>query len=442
MAASIAEQFATLEPHQREFVLTQLTDEEAAALIHEWHFWARPNQIAPEGDWLTWLVMAGRGFGKTRCGAEWIREKIKTSKTGIGALIGATGNDVRDVMIFGPAGIMSICPDDEKPEYKQQWRKLVFPNGAEVFLYSALEPDRLRGPQHEFVWGDEIAAWRYAQETWDMAAMGLRLGQTPQAMATTTPRPTKFIKSLVKENGVLITRGSTYENKANLAPTFVSKILQKYEGTRLGRQELRAELLTDTPGALWTYDNLDDTRVTQTPAFKRVVIGIDPAISAFEEGEGKKKGRRNSDENEPAETGIVVAALGLDGNGYILADLSITGTPDEWGTVAVKGYYEYEADRLVPEINQGGDMVSFVIRTIDPNVAIKPVRAAKSKTARAEPVAALYEQKRVHHVGTFSQLEDQLCTWVQGDKSPDRLDALVWALTELMLEKETEFHIG
>jgi phage terminase large subunit-like protein len=434
---SLAEQLAALPHDKRMGIIDKLSEEEHELLLYEWGFWARPSQIAPPGDWQTWLVMAGRGFGKTRIGAEFVREKAK--KYARGALIGATGADVRDVMILGESGISNITPPDEKPEYKANQRKLVFPNGAEVYLYSALEPDRLRGPQHEYAWCDEIAAWRYSEEAWDNLLMGLRLGDNPQAVATTTPRPTKFIKELVAESGTRVTRGNTYENKANLAKSFITKILSKYEGTRLGRQELYAELLTDTPGALWKYEQLDALRLNKAPLLKRVVVGVDPAASAFEDSAGR---RRDTSNEEPAETGIIVAALGYDEKVYVLDDLSLIGTPGEWGAQAVTAYHKHQSDRIVAEVNQGGDMVEYVIQTIDPNAAVKKVRAARSKTARAEPVSALYEKGRVHHVGMFKELEDQMCTWVQGDKSPDRIDALVWAITELCFENEATFFIG
>lgn len=357
--------------------------------------------------------------GKTRTGAEWIREQVYAGKKRI-ALLAPTAADARDVMVEGESGLLSVFPPHEVPLYEPSKRRITFHTGAIATTYSADEPERLRGPQHDCAWVDELGAYKYPQEALDMLLFGLRLGLDPRLIVTTTPKNIPAVKDLVKDETTTTTRGSTYENKANLAKPFLKTIIDKYEDTRLGRQEIHAEILEDAEGALWNRAMLEGNRIKKAPELVRIVVGIDPAVS------------NNKKSNE---TGIVVAALGDDGHGYVLDDRSIKGSPAEWAQRAVDVYHEYEADRLVPEVNQGGDLVSHTIRTIDDKVAIKPVRASKGKQARAEPIAALYEQGKIHHVGYFAALEDQLTTWEpnSGAASPDRLDALCWALTELML---------
>ena len=366
-------------------------------------------------DWRYWLVMAGRGFGKTRTGAEMVRRWVRDYP--LVNLIGATADDVRDIMVEGESGILAICPPGERPEYRPSKRRLDWPNGARSLLFTADEPERLRGKQHMKLWADELAAWRYP-EAWDQAMFGLRLGDNPQAVITTTPKPVKAVRDLLKDAHTVTYTGTTYENRANLAEAFYNAIITKYEGTRLGRQELLAEILDDVPGALWKRDRIDDLRVTDLPNMTRIVVAIDPAVSTTDES---------------SETGIVVAGVGKDGHGYVLDDLTVKASPHEWATRAVNAYHDYQADRIVAEVNNGGDMVEHTVRTVDRRVSFKQVRASRGKLTRAEPVAALYEQGRVHHLGVLSQLEDQMCSWVPGDTSPDRMDALVWALTELML---------
>ena len=373
-------------------------------------------------------MLAGRGFGKSRLGAETVRMWAESGEYERIAIVGPTAADVRDVMIHGESGLLSVCPPWFRPEHEPSKRRLVFPNGVVVHTYSAEKPDRLRGPQHHAAWCDEVAAWRYP-EAWDNLMMGLRLGDKPRVVATTTPRPTKLIRDLVSDEGVHVTRGSTYENRANLSPQFFREVVSRYEGTRLGRQELYAELLLDVPGALWTRELLDRTRVQHAPpreAQVRVVIGVDPAVTS---AEGSN------------ETGIVaVCKEAASGHGYVLGDHSMRGSPDSWARKVVMLYREYEADCVVAEVNQGGDLVEQVIRQVDPTVPVRKVRAARGKYARAEPIAALYEQGRVHHVGVFPQLEDQICTWTPDsrDGSPDRMDALVWALHDLDVAKRHE----
>jgi len=424
---------ASLPPPARAKVIRALTETEALELLHCWRAWARPEQLAPTGEWDYWLICAGRGFGKTRSGAEWVLEKVEREGKKRIALVARTAADIRDVMVEGESGILACAHPARRPEWNPSKRRLTWRNGAIATTFSAEEPDSLRGPQYEAAWCDELAAWRYGQETWDQLQMVLRLGTHPQACITTTPRPTPLVKSLLADpytpgrgGGTVVTRGSTYDNKANLAPSFVRKILRKYEGTRIGRQELYAEVLDDNPGALWKRAWIDSGRVSKAPQLVRVVVAVDPAVSA----------NANS-----AETGIVIAGLGRDGHGYVIGDASLSASPAAWGAAAVTAYNVHEASFVVGEVNNGGDLVESNIRTAGrdakPPTAVpyKAVRASRGKATRAEPIAALYEQGRVHHVGSFAQLEDQLCDWdpTSGADSPDRLDALVWALSELML---------
>ena len=392
-------------------------------MLNDWRFWARPEQLPPPGKWRVWLVMAGRGFGKTRTGAEWVREQVRHGHSLVN-LIGATADDARDIMVEGESGILAICPPEERPEYVVSKRQLKWPNGAKSLIFTADEPERLRGKQHSKLWCDELASWRYQREAWDQAMFGLRLGINPQVVVTTTPKPTKVIKDLLEmskvEGGtyrVVVTGGSTYDNRANLAPAFVQEIVQRYEGTRLGQQELYARLLEDVPGALWNRDLLEQTRVAKMPALKRVGVAIDPAVTATEDSD---------------ETGIIVGGVGEDGHGYIIQDDSGRYSPEMWAARAIRAYHLYEANAIIAEVNNGGDLVRSVILNSDPRVSYRPVRATRGKYTRAEPVAQLYEQGKIHHVGVLVQLEDQLCSWVPGEKSPDRLDALVWLITEIM----------
>lgn len=387
----------------------------AEAAKFDWLKHARPNQLTPPEPWVYWLILAGRGFGKTRTGAEQVRIWVRNYP--YVNLIGATSDDARDIMIEGESGILAVCPKDERPKYLSQKRQLQWPNGAKSLIFTADEPERLRGKQHMKLWADEYCAWRYP-EAWDQASLGLRLGDNPQAIITTTPKPTKALKELITDAGTVVTKGSTYENQGNLAQAFISKVVTKYEGTRLGRQELNAELLDDNPGALWQRSQIDKLRVKTAPAMRRVVVAIDPAAT------------KNKDSDE---TGIVVCGLGVDGHGYVLADLSLRGTPEEWGRAAVYAYRFNEADRIIGETNNGGDMVEHVIRTVDNKVPFKAVHASRGKITRAEPISSLYEQGKCHHVGSFPHLEDQMCEYdpKTAKFSPDRMDALVWAFTEL-----------
>jgi len=424
MDAAEAAGLADLPPHERDRRLAAYSEDDAFEQCYRWRFWARPSQLPPEGDWRVWLLLAGRGFGKTRSGAEWVREQIERGTAGRIALVAPTAADARDVMVEGESGLLAIAPNDRRPRYEPSKRRLTWFNGAIATLFSADEPERLRGPQFDAAWCDELAAWRYGQDAWDMLMMGLRLGENPRVVATTTPRPVRLIRALLKTADCAVTRGSTRENADNLAPSFMSAILAQYEGTRLGRQEIEAELLDDVPGALWTRDTIERARVSAVPTLRRVVVAIDPAASASESAD---------------ETGIVVAGVGENGHAYVLDDLSGRFHPQGWAARAIAAFQSRQADRIVAETNNGGEMVEATLRTVDSAVPYKPVHASRGKIMRAEPVAALYEQGRVHHVGAFPALEDQMCAFTGGAPSPrpspDRLDALVWALTELMVER-------
>jgi predicted phage terminase large subunit-like protein len=408
---------------RREAILG-LSEDEAVQILYSWACWAREAQLPPPGDWRVWLLKAGRGYGKTRAGGEWIRSQVEKRICGRLALIGPTAADARDVMVEGESGLLAIAPPWCRPKYEPSKRRLTWPNGAMATTYSADEPERLRGPQHDGFWADEVGAWRYP-EAWDMLMFGLRLGRNPRGVVTTTPRPNKLVKDLIKLPTTIVTGGSTYENRAYLPASFFSQIIARYEGTRLGRQEINGELLEDNPGALWTLTQIDNLRVKAAPTFKRIVVAIDPAVTNTEDSD---------------ETGIIVAGLGDDNHGYVLDDLTVSASPDAWGRRAILAFIDHAADRIVAEVNNGGDLVENVIRMVAKDmgetISYKAVRASRGKAVRAEPVAALYEQGRIHHVGTFPRLEDQMCEYdpITSTKSPDRMDALVWAFTELMIE--------
>ncbi|WP_091680865.1 DNA-packaging protein [Methylocapsa palsarum] len=404
----------------------------ADALGDDWAAKARPEQLPPPGDdWTIWIYLAGRGAGKTRSGVEWVRAQVESGVSRI-ALIAPTAADSRDVLVEGESGILATSPSWNRPIWEPSKRRLTWPNGAIATTFSSEEPDRLRGPQHGAALCDEFAAWQNVEATWDMMMFGLRLGKRPRAMITTTPRPLKILKQLVARAGqdVVLTRGRTADNAANLAPTFLTAIVNRYEGTRLGRQELGGEILSDVQGALWNRDLLEATRIQKgsEPPMRRIVVAIDPATSVG----------ANSDL-----TGIVVAGLGDDGRGYILQDLSGRYSPIEWATKAVAAYRSHRADRIVAESNQGGMMVETTLRAVDRTIPIRLVHASRGKITRAEPISALFEQHRAHIVGCLPELEDELCSFEPGSaNSPDRLDAAVYALTDLQISWQTvvSFH--
>lgn len=381
---------------------------------------ARPEQLTPRGDWNVWLILAGRGWGKTMTGAFDTMIYALNNPDSRCAVVVPTFGDLRRVAFGGVSGILKWLPEEclmkgRGQGYSSSAQEIRLYNGSLIQGFAATEPERLRGPQFHRAWCDEIAAWFYP-ETFDQLMFGLRLGDNPQCVITTTPKPNALTRSLIKRTNTVVTRGSTFDNSANLAPAALQQLKEKYEGTRLGRQELYAEVLDDTEGALWNYSMIEKTRIKTAPELDRIVVAIDPAVTS------------NDDSDE---TGIVVAARSGD-KFYVLDDQSLRDTPDSWSKLAVKLYHQYEADLIVAEVNNGGDLVERLIRLSDRNVSYRSVRATRGKILRAEPIAALYEQGKVHHVGLFPVLEDQMCSYSgQVKPSPDRLDALVWALTEL-----------
>lgn len=398
--------------------MASLTEAQAKELLNDWRFWARPNQIAPLGNWQTWIALAGRGFGKTEAGAQWIRERVNAGARSI-ALVAETQKDLEEVMV---ARLLSIYPAGEAPTVRYKPVRVTWPNGAVALGYNGTEPDQLRGPEFDTAWVDELAKYRYARETWDMLQFTMRRGDDPRVFVTTTPKPIPVIREILKDAGTVISRGSTFDNAGNLPAKFLTKLTRDYEGTRLGRQELYAEILDDLPGALWSRDQIDAARITTAPEMQRVVVAVDPSGTS---GAGDKGDS----------IGIVVAGKGVDGRFYVMADRTCKMSPDGWGRRSVAAYHEFSADRIVAERNFGGAMVEHVIRTVDRNVSYKEVTASRGKAVRAEPIAALYEQGRVSHVGPMSDMEDQMCLMgpdgFVGEGSPDRLDAMVWAITEL-----------
>ena len=412
-------------------LLASLPDEQLVAIAFDWQLWARDDQLPPLGDWHTWLVLGGRGAGKTRTGAEWVRGMalglpgFSDQPVARIALVGETLEDVRSVMIEGESGLLAIHPKHQRPNYESSKRLLTWPNGSIAQIFSGNRPDGLRGPQFEAAWSDELCKWRYPQETWDMLQFGLRLGDQPRQVVTTTPRPIPPLKQLVKSEGIMIDRSKTSANKDFLAAGFMDRMNEQYGGTRLGRQELEAEILNNRIDALWNRTQLDQLRTNEAPELVRIVVAVDPPITSHDKSDA---------------CGIIVAGVCEQGHGYVLFDETlIKASPLKWASAAVSAFHRFEADRIVAEVNQGGEMVETVIRQIDRSVAITSVRATRGKYIRAEPVAALYEQGRVHHVGSLPLLEDELCDFGPGGlssaKSPDRLDALVWAFTDLMLNK-------
>ena len=417
--------------------LSKMSKKQVEVLQKEYKFWARPNQIEPDGNHNVWFLNCGRGFGKTWTGAQWVREKVKEGHRRI-ACVSATNSDIEKVMVHGESGLLSICCKYDKtykgkemgfPNWSPTKRNLTWQNGAKVEFFSAEEPERLRGPQFSAAWCDELAAWKKDEDTWSMLQFGLRLGKHPKVCVTTTPKSTKLVRKLLKDPKTVVTTGSTFDNSVNLAETFLESIKEQFEGTRLGRQELYAEVLEENEGALWTTDTIDSCQIDRDkiPDLTRIIVSLDPAVTSNAESDM---------------TGIVVAGVDVNGKAYILGDYTDRLSPQGWASKAIELYYSYEADRIVAEVNQGGDMVKHTIHGEDESVPLKMVRASRGKYARAEPVAALYERGLVYHVrnpddgdANLNELETQMRTWepLGSIGSPDRLDAMVWALTDLML---------
>lgn len=405
------------------------------ALPYLFEIWALDHQLPPEGEWRSWVIMGGRGAGKTRAGAEWVRAQVEGARpldAGTArrvALVGETIEQAREVMVFGESGLLACSPPDRRPNWNATRKMLEWPNGATAQIFSASSPDSLRGPQFDAAWVDELAKWKLAEDTWDMLQFGLRLGDDPRVVVTTTPRNVAVLKRILGLSSTVVTHAPTEANRAFLAESFLSEIQARYGGTRLGRQELDGVLLDDAEGALWTSSALEAARCESPPAFSRVVVAVDPPVT----------GHAGSDD-----CGIVVVGVTQDGppsdwRAVVLEDASLSAaSPLVWAQAALNAMARHDADRLVAEVNQGGDLVETVIRQIDPLVPFKAVRAARGKLARAEPVAALYEQGRVAHMRGLGDLEDQMCQMTargfEGKGSPDRVDALVWALHETILE--------
>ena len=411
-------------------LLSDLGPKKAEELRHDWGFWARPEQLEPEGSWNIWVALAGRGWGKTRAGAEWVRHRIRSGDK-IVHCVAPTKGDVRRVMVEGDSGLLNVCWSGDEtyrgkhigfPVWSPTNNSLTWENGSKAVFFSAEDPERLRGPQAYSAWCDELCAWRNAQDTWDMMMFGLRLGKHPKVFVTTTPKTTKLIRTILDDEKTTISTGSTYDNAANLADTFLDAVRKTYEGTRLGRQELYAEILDEASGALWNRTLLAKCEIEkdEVPQLSRVVISIDPAVTANAESDM---------------TGIVVAGIDVNGIAYVLEDHTGRYTPQQWASKAIQLYRDHMADRIVAERNQGGDMVRHTLHTEDETVPVKLVHASRGKMARAEPVSALYEQSKVKHVRGLNDLEDQMVQWepLGSIGSPDRLDALVWALTDLSL---------
>lgn len=442
-SSSPADSLSSLSAEQRAQILGGLSDRQILALRHDWRFWARAKQLPPPGEWLVWLILAGRGFGKTRSGAEYVKEFLLTHPGSRAALVAASFADGRDAMVEGESGLLGVLSPsqlrggDAESAWNRSSGELHLANGSRARIYSAEKPAQLRGPQHHVAWADEAAKFADAHRgatqdtTWSNLLFGLRLGAHPRCVVTTTPKPLQLIRDLIADPQTVVVRGSSHENLANLAPTFASQIVAAYEGTRLGRQELYAELLEDVPGALWNREMLERGRRSSAPELVRVVVAVDPALSASEDSD---------------ETGIIVAGLGSDGHGYTVADYSLRASPATWAQRAVEAYHAHCADRIVAEVNNGGDMVALTLRSVDAQIPYKAVHASRGKLTRAEPIAAFYERQLIHHVGEaqrFEQLEDQMCNWAPGGsaRSPDRMDALVWAYSELMSEPEEQTYV-
>jgi len=407
--------------------LNSLSKSELDALAWHWPFWAREDQLAPNGDWTSWLLLGGRGAGKTRAGAEWVRYRANLTSGPEAsrqiALVGETLGAVRQVMVEGPSGILAVSPASERPRFYASRNLLVWPNGARAYMFSAERPQSLRGPQFDAAWCDELAKWRHDQATWDMLQFGLRLGTKPQQVVTTTPRPTPLLKALLKDDQCLVTKSSTSANRANLAPSFMRDILKRYEGTRLGRQELEAELLDDGQAGLWNVALLDRQRCQAAPTLEHVIVAVDPPVGSGPRADG---------------CGVIILGKGKDGSAYVIGDYSSQGlSPRAWARKVAQAYDEFNADLLVAEVNQGGELIRELVLSEAPHITFRAVRARRGKLVRAEPIVALYERGFVFHVGNFEKLEEEMCRYDGHGASPDRMDALVWGVTEMLLRRPT-----
>ncbi len=411
---------ASLPPKKRDAIMEALRDSEISQLVGDWFLSARREQIEPEGLHFIWAIIAGRGFGKNYAGSNWLIDEHRLYGAKNSGIVAATSSDLRRYCLEGPSGILSQAPNNFRPRYLPSKSKVVWPNGTITELYTSEKADRLRGPNLDRAWCDEVSVWQKPEDVLDMLWLCLRYGENPKAMMTMTPRPIPAVINLLKREGkdTVITRGSTMDNQMNLAPSFIKNILERFKGTSMERQEIYGEVLTEFEGALWSHAQIDECRISVDPTYIRKVIGVDPAITA------------------KTETGIVAAGLTDEKKGVILGDHSIMGSPEQWGRKVIGAYYSHEANLIVAEKNQGGEMVKAVMHNIDSTVPIKLVHAAVGKVARAEPIAALYEQDKVSHLGNFPKLEDEMCLMVPGElkESPNRLDAMVWALTDLMLK--------
>ncbi len=421
-------------PEVADAFLASLSDQTLAALPYIFEFWAMSHQLPPEGAWKTWVILGGRGAGKTRAGAEWVRSVVEGGRPEAPgrarrvALVAETYDQALAVMVKGESGILACSPPDRRPRWVSGERMLIWPNGAEARVYSANDPEALRGPQFDAAWVDELAKWRNGGATWDMLQFALRLGEHPQQVVTTTPRNVAVLKELIGRESTVQTHAPTEANSAYLAPSFLEEVRARYGNTRLGRQELDGLLLEEAEDALWRRADIDAGRVTEVPGRARVIVAVDPPVT----------GHDGSDA-----CGIVVVGVMQDGSpshwkAVVIEDCSVrAASPKQWAEAAAAAYHRHRADKMVAEVNQGGDLVETIMRQVDPLINYRAVRASRGKAARAEPVAALYEQGRVAHCGTFAELEDEMCrmsqTGFEGIGSPDRVDALVWALTEGML---------
>ncbi|MDG4649796.1 terminase family protein [Roseibacterium sp. SDUM158017] len=425
---------ASATPEEEGAFLDGLSANATAALAWLFEFWALPHQWPPEGDWHTWVVLGGRGAGKTRAGAEWVRAHVEGAgpeapgRARRVALVAETYDQALAVMVKGESGLLACSPPDRRPRWVAGERLLVWPNGAEARVFSAHDPEALRGPQFDLAWADELAKWPKGQAAWDMLQFGLRLGRRPRAVVTTTPRNAAVLRDLLGRDSTVKTHACTEANRAFLAASFIEEIRARYGNTRLGRQEIDGEMLGDVEDALWTRAAIDAARVSEVPHGVRVIVAVDPPVT----------GHEGSDACGIIVVGVVTEGPVADWRAVVIEDCSLkAASPTRWAEAAAAAYHRHRAERMVAEVNQGGDLVETIMRQVDPMVSYRAVRASRGKAARAEPVAALYEQGRVAHLGTLAHLEDEMCQMTirgyDGQGSPDRVDALVWALTDGMI---------